>query len=241
MAGEGADSAGQDGAERPESAGLDRVARPDSAERDGVERSGVARPDSPRRARPAWRTGFSRLATAVPATVVTAAVMTATATAVGPPASGADLPRDLILTTVHDGPFEAGGVGTFSIDVTAAPGFAGITGPTEVTYLFPSGLTPVSASGTGWRCRITAGIVGCGTRDLVAPGFQLPRITVGVAVSRNASGTLTASGRAVQAVHAVRDRVDGAGPGAENAMETGPAPATVASSVQIVPATPRPG
>ncbi|WP_436761931.1 hypothetical protein [Streptosporangium sp. V21-05] len=169
---------------------------------------------------------------------MTAVVTTATATAVGPPTLGTHLPRDLILTTVHDGPFEAGGAGTFSIDVTAAPGYAGITGPTEVTYLFPSGLTPVSASGTGWRCRITAGIVGCGTRALAAPGFQLPRITVGVAVSRNASGTLTASGRAV---HAARDRADRAGPGAESAMETGPAPATVASSVQIVPAPPGPG
>ncbi|MER5649910.1 hypothetical protein [Streptosporangium sp. NPDC002524] len=173
-------------------------------------------------------------------TVVTAAMTTAAATAVGPAASGTRLPRDLILTTVHDGPFEAGGAGTFSIDITAAPGYAGITGPTEVTYLFPSGLTPVSASGTGWKCRITAGIVGCGTRDLAAPGFQLPRITVGVTVSRDASGTLTASGRAV---HTAQDRmggrVDRTAPGAETAMETGPAPATVASTVQIVSATPR--
>ncbi|WP_440064631.1 hypothetical protein [Streptosporangium sp. OZ121] len=166
----------------------------------------------------------------------------AAATAVGPSVSGAELPGDLILTTVHDGPFEAGGAGTFSIDVTAAPGSAGITRPTEVAYHFPSGLTPVSASGTGWRCRITARVVGCGTRGLVAPGFQLPRITVGVAVSRNASGTLTASGRAV---HAVRDGMEdvvdpsaetGTKTGTETAMETGPAPATVASTVQIVPA-----
>ncbi|GAA3418038.1 hypothetical protein [Streptosporangium vulgare] len=212
------------------------MVRPDS-----VKQGGTARPDSPRRVRPAWRTGLSRLAAAVPVTVVTAAMTTATATAMGPPTLGADLPRDLILTTVHDGPFEAGGVGTFSVDVTAAPGFAGITGPTEVTYLFPSGLTPVSASGAGWRCRIAAGTVGCDTREPAAPGFQLPRITVGVAVSRNASGTLTASGRAVHADRAVQDRTGRAAPGAEGAMETGPAPATVASSVQIVPATPRPG
>ncbi|MGS2641992.1 hypothetical protein [Streptosporangium sp. LJ11] len=183
-------------------------------------------------------------------TVVTAAMTAAAATAVGPPTSGAELPGDLILTTVHDGPFQAGGAGTFSIDVTAAPGSAGITRPTEVAYHFPSGLTPVSASGTGWRCRITARIVGCGTRGLVAPGFQLPRITVGVAVSRNASGTLTASGRAV---HTVRDGVEdmedmvdpsaetGTTTGTEAAMETGPAPATVASTVQIVPAARRTG
>ncbi len=213
---------------------------PDSAGRTGG--TGGARPDSPQRARPAWRTGLSRLAATVPVTVVTAAMTAAAATAVGPSVSGAELPGDLILTTVHDGPFEAGGAGTFSIDVTAAPGSAGITRPTEVAYHFPSGLTPVSASGTGWRCRITARVVGCGTRGLVAPGFQLPRITVGVAVSRNASGTLTASGRAV---HAVRDGMEdvvdpsaetGTKTGTETAMETGPAPATVASTVQIVPA-----
>ncbi len=212
--------------------------------------AGGAQPDSSQRARPAWRTGLSRLAATVPVTVVTAAMTAAAATAVGPPTSGAELPGDLILTTVHDGPFQAGGAGTFSIDVTAAPGSAGITRPTEVAYHFPSGLTPVSASGTGWRCRITARIVGCGTRGLVAPGFQLPRITVGVAVSRNASGTLTASGRAV---HTVRDGVEdmedmvdpsaetGTTTGTEAAMETGPAPATVASTVQIVPAARRTG
>ncbi len=209
--------------------------------------AGGAQPDSSQRARPAWRTGLSRLAATVPVTVVTAAMTAAAATAVGPPTSGAELPGDLILTTVHDGPFRAGGAGTFSIDVTAAPGSAGITRPTEVAYHFPSGLTPVSASGTGWRCRITARIVGCGTRALVAPGFQLPRITVGVAVSRNASGTLTASGRAVHAVRdGVEDMIDpsaetGTKTGAETAMETGPAPATVASTVQIVPAARRTG
>ncbi|MEU8384100.1 hypothetical protein, partial [Streptosporangium sp. NPDC048865] len=167
-------------------------------------------------------------------TLVTTAMTTAAATAAGPPARGAYPLPDLVLTTVHDGPFEAGGLGTFSIDVTAAPGSAGITRPTAVTYHFPPGLTPVSASGTGWGCRITAGIVGCGTRDLAAPGFQLPRITVGVTVSRDASGTLTASGRAV---HTAREGVEVIGSGAE----AGPAPATVASTVQVVPAPPRTG
>ncbi|WP_344918416.1 hypothetical protein [Streptosporangium oxazolinicum] len=181
-------------------------------------------------------------------TIVTVAMTTAAATAAGPLTSGAGFPGDLVLTTVHDGPFEAGGTGTFSIDVTASPGSTGITRPTRVTYYFPSGLTPVRAWGTGWRCRIAAGIVDCDTRDLAAPGFQLPRITVGVAVSPTASGTLTASGRAVHAAHAARDAADAIDPGAETgpgavgtAMETGPAPATVASTVQIVPAAPRTG
>lgn len=156
------------------------------------------------------------------ALTVTAAVVTAVMGA--SPALGARFPGDLILTTVHDGPFEAGGTGTFSIDVTAGPASAGIGYPTEVTYRFPAGLTPVRASGAGWRCRITAGDIGCETRALASPGFQLPRITVGVAVAGDATGTLTASGRAVQAV----------------AVPTGtrPAAATVASTVQIVPATP---
>jgi len=162
---------------------------------------------------------------------------TAAATAVGP-LSGRSFPGDLILTTVHDGPFEAGDSGTFSIDVTARPDSAGITRPTRVTYYFPTGLTPVRASGAGWRCRITAGIVDCDTRDLVAPGFQLPRITVGVAVSRNASGTLTASGRAA---HTVQDGMDVVDPGTGNAAQIGPAPATVASTVRIIPATRRTG
>ncbi|MER6177678.1 hypothetical protein [Streptosporangium sp. NPDC001681] len=152
-------------------------------------------------------------------------VLTVAAAVAGvPPALGARFPGDLILTTVHDGPFEAGGTGTFSIDVTADPASGGIGYPTEVTYYFPAGLTPVRASGAGWRCRITGGSVGCETRDLASPGFQLPRITVGVTVARDATGTLTASGRAVEAVAVPAG--------------TRPATATVASTVQIVPATP---
>ncbi|WP_157594607.1 hypothetical protein [Streptosporangium amethystogenes] len=169
------------------------------------------RQDPAGRAGPMRRTGLVLTVAAAVAATVTGA----------PPALGARFPGDLVLTTVHDGPFEAGGAGTFSIDVTADPASAGIGYPTEVTYYFPAGLTPVRASGAGWRCRITAGSVGCETRDLASPGFQLPRITVGVTVAGDATGTLTASGRAVEAVPA----------------GTRPATATVASTVQIVPST----
>lgn len=160
------------------------------------------------------------IAATVAVTVTTTVAAIAAATA--PPALGARLPADLILTTVHDGPFEAGGTGTFSIDVTADPASIGIGYPTEVTYYFPADLTPVRASGAGWRCRTTPRSVDCETRDLASPGFQLPRITIGVTVARDATGTLTASGRAVEAVAVPTG--------------TGHASDTVASTVQILPA-----
>ncbi|GAA3010192.1 hypothetical protein [Streptosporangium longisporum] len=182
------------------------------------------------------------------ATDVTGAVGVAGAVS---PVSWEGLSGDLVLTTVHDGPFEAGGTGVFSVDVTAGRLSPGITRPTGVTYHFPEGLTPVRARGTGWTCRITDRRLGCGTTGRAGPGFQLPRITVEVAVAPDASGTLTATGRAVQsgpppgtgltpASGAFSGTLSGgAFGGPAVAVSAGPAgtvSGTVACSVQVLPA-----
>lgn len=182
--------------------------------------------DSPGRDRPARPIG--------PAVVTGALIAITAALTTASPALGARLPADPTLSTVHDGPFEAGGTGTFSIDVTPGPFFTGIGYSTEITYYFPTGLTPVRASGAGWRCRITVRSVSCDTPEAAAPGFQLPRITVGVAVAADASGTLTVSGRAIQTTAApglATELVTGL---ATN-PETGPSSGTVAGTVQIIP------
>jgi len=182
--------------------------------------------DSPVRDRPARPIG--------PAVVTGALIAAVTGTlTIAPPALGARLPADPILSTVHDGPFEAGGTGTFSIDVTPGPFSIGSGHSTEVTYYFPTGLTPVRASGAGWRCRIAVRSVSCDTREAAVPGFQLPRITVGVAVAADASGTLTVSGRAIQTMTMT---ATGPGHGLATSPEAGPSSGTVAGVVQIVPA-----
>jgi hypothetical protein len=132
---------------------------------------------------------------------------------------------DLVLRTGYDGPFEAGGTATSFLDAGAGPGFGWIDHPTEVAYHLPAGLTPTAASGDGWTCDTSGQWVVCDTAGEAAPGTSLPRITVLMNVAAGASGTLTASGRAVQITPDPDAEID-------------PLNNTVAGTVQVAPAGP---
>ncbi|MDP9840925.1 lectin-like domain-containing protein [Streptosporangium lutulentum] len=135
---------------------------------------------------------------------------------------------DLVLRTGYGGPLTAGGTGTSFLDADAAPGYGWIDQPTEVTYHLPSGLTPTTASGDGWTCDTSGQWVTCDTSEEAAPGTSLPRITVLMNVAADASGTLTASGRAVQVT-------------ADPDAEIDPLNNTVAGTVTVAPAGPATG
>jgi uncharacterized protein (TIGR03437 family) len=68
------------------------------------------------------------------------------------------------------------------------------TGPTTGTVVvvdhLPDGLTPVSASGSGWTCG-TDGLPLCTRSDVLAPGASYPPITLMVSVAANAPATIT--------------------------------------------------
>jgi hypothetical protein len=132
---------------------------------------------------------------------------------------------DLILRTGYEGPFRAGGTGTSFLEAGAGPGFGWIDHPTKVTYGLPAGLTPTVASGDGWTCETSGQWVTCDTAGEAAPGTSLPRITVLLTVATDASGTLTASGRAVQVTPDPDTEIDSLNN-------------TVAGTVKITPAGP---
>jgi uncharacterized repeat protein (TIGR01451 family) len=66
---------------------------------------------------------------------------------------------------------------------------------TAVVDTFPAGLTPVSASGTGWTCQPPAGqTITCqrtNAADVLAPGASWPDLTVRATVAQNAPATLS--------------------------------------------------
>ncbi len=92
-------------------------------------------------------------------------------------------PVDLVVDKNQSGTFVTGSEATYTIDVTnAGPGTE--PGPIKVVDTLPSGVTFVSATGTGWTCDHAAGtgstpsVVTCSTPGPLAKGAALPRITI---------------------------------------------------------------
>jgi uncharacterized repeat protein (TIGR01451 family) len=94
---------------------------------------------------------------------------------------------DLSITKLASpDPVLTGGTLTYTLTVTNAG--PAVAGPTTVTDTLPAGVSFVSASGTGWTCVESTGIVECDAA--VMPVGTAADITVAVTVSAT-SGTLT--------------------------------------------------
>ena len=114
------------------------------------------------------------------------------------PISPAGQPN-LVMTKEHDGNFSQGQQGAaYRLRVTNS-GQAPTTGLVTVTDNLPAGLTPTSASGSGWACAIASQAVTCTRSDALAPGAGYPLIVILVNVAANATNlvnvaTLTGGG-----------------------------------------------
>lgn len=99
-------------------------------------------------------------------------------------------PPSLNVITSHSGNFCQGQMEQYSLTVqNNGPGFSGGTVPVTVTDVLPAGLTPVSASGSGWNYVIVAQVVTCTTTNPTAAGTSYPPITLTVNVAANAPGS----------------------------------------------------
>jgi uncharacterized repeat protein (TIGR01451 family) len=95
----------------------------------------------------------------------------------------------LSITKTHIGNFNQGGTGAYTITVSNT-GTGPTSGTVSVADNIPSGLTPVTLSGTGWTCSIGV-TVGCSRSDALAGGSSYPAITLTVVVSTAAPSTVT--------------------------------------------------
>ena len=110
--------------------------------------------------------------------------------AVGAPAPvGASIP-DLTITKTHTGNFNPGGTGTYTITATNS-GTANTSGTVTVTDTLPTGLTPTTATGTGWNCTISGQTVTCTRSDTLAAGASYSPISLNVNVAANAPSSVT--------------------------------------------------
>ena len=100
------------------------------------------------------------------------------------------LPTDLTISKSHSGNFTQGQNGTYTVTVTNSGGVAS-SGTVTVTDTLPSGLTPGTATGTGWSCSTSGQTVTCTRSDALAGGSSYPSISVPVTVAPNSALSLT--------------------------------------------------
>lgn len=106
-------------------------------------------------------------------------------------------PPDMTITKTHSGNFTQGQSGSYTITATNSGG-SSTSGTVTVTDTLPTGLTPTSATGTGWTCNISAQTVTCTRSDALASQSSYPAITLNVSVAANSplsvTNTATVSG-----------------------------------------------
>ena len=98
---------------------------------------------------------------------------------------------DLTLSKSHVGNFTRGSGASFTITVSDISLLGATSGVVTVNDTLPLGLTPTSASGTGWTCSVSAQTVSCTRADSLAVASSYPSITLNVAVSQAAPATVT--------------------------------------------------
>jgi uncharacterized repeat protein (TIGR01451 family) len=112
----------------------------------------------------------------------------------GDPFNALPIPPDLSIRKTHTGNFLVGFTGVYSLVVTNDSASGSTTGIITVTDTLPTGLSYVSASGSGWDCSASGRIVTCTNINIIlAGGSSSLSITVGVGAAAVPSVTNTAS------------------------------------------------
>jgi uncharacterized repeat protein (TIGR01451 family) len=127
---------------------------------------------------------------ATPGAVGTSSI-TATLSQVTGMQSAALCAPDLTLSKSHVGNFTRGSAATFTIPVSNVSLLGATSGVVTLNDTLPIGLTPTSATGTGWTCSVAGQTVSCVRADSLAVSSSYPSITVNVAVAQSASATVT--------------------------------------------------
>ncbi|MGH8371883.1 MAG: beta strand repeat-containing protein [Gammaproteobacteria bacterium] len=101
---------------------------------------------------------------------------------------------DLAVTSSHSGNFNAGGSGSYTLTVhNNGPDSYVPANTITVTDTLPTGLTYVSASGSGWSCSAAGQVVTCTTGANLASSADLPTVTLNVNVAYTAPNSVNNS------------------------------------------------
>jgi uncharacterized repeat protein (TIGR01451 family) len=105
--------------------------------------------------------------------------------------SGAQCTPDMTLGKSHVGNFVRGSTASYTVPVSNLSLFGATTGTVTINDTLPIGLTPVSATGTGWACSVASQTVSCVRSDALSASSSYPSITVNANVTQTAPATLT--------------------------------------------------
>jgi uncharacterized repeat protein (TIGR01451 family) len=105
--------------------------------------------------------------------------------------SGAQCTPDMTLGKSHVGNFTRGLTASYTIPVSNLSPYGTTSGPVTVNDTLPLGLTPTSASGTGWSCGIASQTVSCVDSNVLAANSFYPSITINANVAPTAPSTVT--------------------------------------------------
>ncbi len=105
--------------------------------------------------------------------------------------SGAQCTPDMTLAKSHVGNFTRGSTATYTIPVENLSAFGPSSGIVTVNDTLPTGLTPTSATGTGWSCSIASQTVSCVNPTVLAASSFYPSITVVANVAQTAPSVET--------------------------------------------------
>ena len=85
---------------------------------------------------------------------------------------------DLTVSKSHVGNFTRGSNASYTITVSNVSLLGATSGVVTVNDTLPIGLTPTSATGTGWTCSVSGQTVSCVRTDALAPSSSYPSITL---------------------------------------------------------------
>ncbi len=105
--------------------------------------------------------------------------------------SGAQCTPDMTLGKSHVGNFVRGSTANYTIPVQNVSAYGPSVGVVTVDDTLPPGLTPSSATGTGWSCSVASQTLSCVRSDSLAAGAYYPSITVTANVQQSAPSSVT--------------------------------------------------
>jgi uncharacterized repeat protein (TIGR01451 family) len=117
-------------------------------------------------------------------------VTNATITSTSGTQSGAQCTPDMTLTKSHSPTIlTRGSTAAYTIPVENISPLGSSIGTVTVNDTLPTGLTPTSATGTGWACSIASQTVSCTDSNSLAANNVYPSITINSAVAQTAPAT----------------------------------------------------
>ncbi|MGA3349234.1 MAG: hypothetical protein ABSC33_09430, partial [Candidatus Sulfotelmatobacter sp.] len=105
--------------------------------------------------------------------------------------SGAQCTPDMTLGKSHVGNFTRGSTASYTIPVENVSPYGSTNATVTVNDTLPAGLTPASATGTGWACSIISQTITCTNSSTLTAGSFYPSLTVNANVLQTAPSTET--------------------------------------------------